>query len=49
MKLTEADYFLPQVLALSGDRVLTSGTTQPMLIRGYVLKPVKSLTMLLNL
>jgi hypothetical protein len=33
-KLTDPNYFLPEVLALSGDKVLGSGTTQPMLIRG---------------
>jgi hypothetical protein len=33
-KLTDTNYFLPQVLALNGDKILGSGTTQPMLIRG---------------
>lgn len=34
MKLTDSEYFLPEIYALSGDKVLGSGTTQPMLIRG---------------
>lgn len=33
-KLTDPDYFLPEILALSGDQVFSSGATQPMLIRG---------------
>jgi hypothetical protein len=34
IKLTDSNYFLPEVYALYGDRVLSTGTTQPMLIRG---------------
>ncbi|HEX7905281.1 MAG TPA: HipA family kinase [Chitinophagaceae bacterium] len=34
MKLTDPEYFLPEIFALSCDKVLVSGTTQPMLIRG---------------
>ena len=38
MKLTDPDYFLPEIFALSGDKVLGAGTTQPMLIRGVCKK-----------
>ncbi len=38
MKLTDPDYFLPEIFALSGDKVLSAGTTQPMLIRGVCKK-----------
>jgi hypothetical protein len=34
IKLTDSDYYLPEIYALFGDKVLSSGTTQPMLIRG---------------
>lgn len=33
-KITDAEYSLPQIQALSGVRVLSTGTTEPMLIRG---------------
>jgi hypothetical protein len=33
IKISDKDYFLPEVYALTGDRVLRTGTTQPMLIR----------------
>ncbi|MEA5427329.1 HipA family kinase [Arcicella lustrica] len=34
LKITDTNYSLPNIMALSGSHVLTSGTTQPMLIRG---------------
>jgi hypothetical protein len=33
-KITDPEYSLPQIQALSGMRVLSTGTTEPMLIRG---------------
>lgn len=33
-KITEPDYFLPSVQAIEAGRILTSGRTRPMLIRG---------------
>lgn len=33
-KITDAKYILPQIQALSATRVLSTGTTEPMLIRG---------------
>lgn len=33
-KITDQNYFLPTIQALSGDKLLGSGTTKPMLIRG---------------
>lgn len=52
MKITDKEYFLPEIYALSGIKLLGSGTTQPMLIRGvctksnvkedYVVKYIKS-------
>ncbi len=38
LKITDKDYFLPTVEALNGIRVLGTGTTQPMLIRGVCTK-----------
>jgi hypothetical protein len=38
MKLTDPEYFLPEIVALVGDKVLGAGTTQPMLIRGICKK-----------
>lgn len=38
MKLTDPEYFLPEIFALNGDKVLGAGTTQPMLIRGVCKK-----------
>jgi len=37
-KITNQDYFLPIIQALSGDKLLGNGTTQPMLIRGVCTK-----------
>jgi hypothetical protein len=37
-KITEKDYFLPEIFALSGDTLFPYGTTQPMLIRGVCKK-----------
>jgi hypothetical protein len=34
LKITDKEYLLPQIQALSGSHVLSTGTTQPMLIRG---------------
>ncbi len=34
LKITDTDYFLPTVEAINGIRLLSTGTTQPMLIRG---------------
>lgn len=34
LKITEEDYTLPQVQALLGEKVLSTGSTEPMLIRG---------------
>jgi hypothetical protein len=37
-KLTDPDYFLPEIFALQAEKVFGSGTTQPMLIRGICKK-----------
>lgn len=34
LKITNTDYFLPKIHALTGDILMSTGTTQPMLIRG---------------
>ena len=38
LKITDKDYFLPTIEALNGIRLLGTGTTQPMLIRGICTK-----------